>query len=71
MGYILGHYTNLNDGLQYYLGTQLIAFIVIAPYMAISRWAPVFASQIRPLNSTWFVRIHFLPELWTHIRSYH
>jgi len=40
---------------QYFVGIQLIAFTVIAPYMALSRWKPVFASQIRPLSSSWSV----------------
>jgi hypothetical protein len=46
----------LDSDLYYYLvGAQLIAFIVIAPYMSLSRWKPIFSSQIRPLSSTWSV----------------
>ncbi|KAF8342643.1 cation transport protein-domain-containing protein [Cantharellus anzutake] len=38
----------------YHFGWQLIIFTILAPYMAQSRWKPVFQSQIRPLGSTWY-----------------
>ncbi|KAF8320327.1 TrkH-domain-containing protein [Clavulina sp. PMI_390] len=39
----------------YLIGIQLIAFIVIAPYMALGRWQSTFANDnVRPVNSTWY-----------------
>ncbi|KAF9560954.1 hypothetical protein CPC08DRAFT_750168 [Agrocybe pediades] len=39
---------------SYHFGIQLMAFIVIAPYVSLNRWTPVFEQQIRPLNRVWF-----------------
>ncbi|KAI0753123.1 cation transport protein-domain-containing protein [Daedaleopsis nitida] len=40
----------------YHIGLQLLAFIVIAPYMSLSRWSADFVPPAlhRPLSSTWF-----------------
>ncbi|KAF8806550.1 TrkH-domain-containing protein [Phlegmacium glaucopus] len=37
----------------YHIGIQLVAFTVIAPYMSINRWKPIFQTPVH-LNSTWF-----------------
>ncbi|PPQ64955.1 hypothetical protein CVT26_015675 [Gymnopilus dilepis] len=38
----------------YHFGIHLITFVIIAPYISIKRWAPVFQNEVRPLNSVWF-----------------
>ncbi|KAF8633452.1 hypothetical protein AX17_004621 [Amanita inopinata Kibby_2008] len=40
----------------YYIGVICIAFVVVAPYMSLSRWAPDFVPpQLhRPVNFAWF-----------------
>ncbi|VDC01027.1 unnamed protein product [Peniophora sp. CBMAI 1063] len=40
----------------FYLATIAISFVVIAPYMSISRWSSTFLppNQHRPINTTWY-----------------
>ncbi|KAJ8486784.1 hypothetical protein ONZ51_g4604 [Trametes cubensis] len=40
----------------YHIGLQLLAFVVIAPYMSMSRWKADFLPPAlhRPISSTWF-----------------
>ena len=41
---------------QFYLGTIALGFVVVAPYMSISRWRENFLppNQHRVINSTWY-----------------
>ncbi|KAF8967965.1 cation transport protein-domain-containing protein [Flammula alnicola] len=41
----------------YHILSQLVSFIIIAPYSTISKWKPVFNEQIRPLSPVWHVGI--------------
>lgn len=45
---------------QYHIGTQLIAFIVIAPYMSIGKWKPIFETpkQHRFVPHTWYADLY-------------
>ncbi|KAF8911487.1 cation transport protein-domain-containing protein [Gymnopilus junonius] len=38
----------------YHFGIHLVAFAIIAPYMSLGRWVPVFQDEIRPVNFVWF-----------------
>ncbi|KAG9312203.1 cation transport protein-domain-containing protein [Chiua virens] len=40
----------------YHIGSQLVAFVVIAPYMTMPKWASNFVppAQIRPVATPWF-----------------
>lgn len=44
-----------NGWKQYHFGIQLIAFIIIAPYMAMPKWASDFVppALIRPVATPW------------------
>ncbi len=46
---------------QYHIGSQLLAFVVIAPYMSIHKWRHDLEPPIlhKPVNSTWYYS-HFL-----------
>lgn len=41
--------------MQYHIGIQLLAFILIAPYISTSNWSPAFENTLRPLNTIWCV----------------
>jgi hypothetical protein len=47
-------YVNLS---KYFIGIQLIPFIVIAPYISSSQWSAVFQvpALIRPVVPVWYV----------------
>lgn len=42
---------------QYHIGLQLLAFVIIAPYMSIARWREDFVPPAlhKPVSSTWYV----------------